>query len=150
VIGEPDYCICSNAIIESVLWILVDNIKLTHTDKRLVNQEDLERTGKPQYFWVNEPDSIRLFYIPDQVWTIKGEVALKPSRTATGIEKWIYETYADVLASGAVYRLAKVPGKEWSNPELAAMHKNLYEQGVTNARIRDFRNVPLMAKQRRM
>jgi hypothetical protein len=135
-----------NVIIESVLWLLVDNRTLEHTDPRLINPEDLTRTGRPTHFWVESDKNIRLFFTPDDVYTLNGEVALKPSRLANGVDSWIYETWADVLVSGAIYRITRVPGKEWSNPEMAGAHKSLYEQGVTNARIRDRRNVHMQVR----
>lgn len=135
-----------NAIVESVLWLLVDNRKLEHTDPRLINPEDLTRTGQPTHFWIENDKNIRLFFIPDDAYTINGEVALKPSRTACGIESWIYETWADTIVSGVLYRITRTPGKEWSSPDMAALHKSLYEQGVTNARIRDRRNVHMQVR----
>jgi hypothetical protein len=41
-----------------------------------------------------------------------------------------------------------IPGKEWSDITMAGMHKGLYERAITNARIRDFRGVHLMVRQR--
>jgi hypothetical protein len=73
---------------------------------------------------------------------------LKPSRTASGVEDWIYETFADVLVSGTVAQVAMIPGKDWTSPDLAMMHKGLYERAITQARIRDMRGVPMGARMR--
>lgn len=140
---------CYDTVIESVLWLTVDEKKMTHTDMRLVNPEFLSTTGQPTHFWVQDDTSVRLFYIPDQVWTIRGEVALKPSRTARGIPEWVYQTWIDPIVSGALYRLCRIKDKDWTDPEFAALHKGYYEQGVTDARIRDFRNVQLQVRMRR-
>jgi len=151
IIDEPMYNICApyfDSVVESVQWITVDDKKMTHTDERLVNPEYLDRTGQPTHFWVKDDTSIRLFYTPDQVWTVKGEVVLKPKRTARGIPGWVYETWIDEIVSGTLYRLCKLQNKDWSNPEFAALHKNLYEQGVTDARIRDLRGVHLQVRMR--
>jgi hypothetical protein len=136
----------SHVIIESVLWLLVDNRKLEHTDPRLINPEDLTRTGQPTHFWIENDKNIRLFFTPDDAYTLSGEVALKPSRQSCGVEDWIYETWADAIVSGVIYRITRTPGKEWSSPDMAAAHKSLYEQGVTNARIRDRRNVHMQVR----
>lgn len=144
VVDQAEYDLCSNGfdtVIESVLWLKVDDKNMTHTDARMVNPEYLENTGQPTRFWVVNDRKIRLFYIPDQVYPIQGEIALKPSRTAQTIPKWVYETWIDTIVSGTIYRLCRIRGKDWTDPEFAAIHKNLYEQGVTNARIRDLRNV---------
>jgi hypothetical protein len=148
-INQEYYDICApyfDAVVEAVQWIKVDDKKLTHTDERLVNPEYLDSTGQPTHFWVKNDSSIRLFYIPDQVWDITGEVILKPKRTARGIPSWVYETWIDTIVSGVLYRLCRIKDKDWTDPEFSKMHKNLYEQGVTNSRIRDMRGVKLQVR----
>ena len=138
-----------DAVIESVLWLKVDGKNMTHTDERLVNPEYMDKTGQPTRFWVVDDTVIRLFYTPDAVMPITGELALKPKRTARGMPGWVSETWIDAIVSGTLYRLCRIKGKDWSDPEFAALHKNLYEQGVTNARIRDLRNVHLQVRMKR-
>lgn len=149
--GQASYDIASplfDAVIESVLWLSVNGHSMTHTDSRLVHPEFMSATGMPTRFWVEGDNAIRLFYIPDRELPITGEVAIKPKRTSRGIPRWVYETWVDTIVSGVLYRLCRVKGMDWSDTELAMMHKNLYEQGVTNARIRDMRNVHLQARMR--
>lgn len=149
--NQASYDIASplfDAVIESVQWLKVDDKKLTHTDERLVNPEYLDRTGQPTHFWVENDTAVRLFYTPDQVWTLRGEVVVKPKRTARGIPGWVYETWIDTIVSGTIYRLCRIRNKDWSDPEFAALHKNLYEQGVTDSRIRDLRGVHLQVRMR--
>lgn len=143
-IASPYY----DSVIESVLWLKVDDKEMKHTDERLVMHEFLESTGQPQQFWVVGDTAIRLFYIPDAVLPIQGEVALKPKRNARGMPSWVTETWIDAIVSGALYRLCRIRGKDWSDPEFAEFHRRLYEQGVTNARIRDMRNVTHQVRMR--
>lgn len=138
-----------DAVIESVLWLKVDGKEIMHTDERLVKHDFLDSKGQPTRFWVVDDSALRLFYIPDKVMPIEGEVALKPKRNARGMPKWVSETWIDTIVSGTIYRLCRIRNKDWSDPEFAAVHKNLYEQGVTNARIRDMRNVQLQVRMRR-
>lgn len=138
-----------DTVIESVLWLKVDNKNVVHSDSRLINPEFLSKTGQPTKFWVVDDTMIRLFYIPDQVLPITGEVVVKPTRTAKGIPDWVSQTWIDHIISGTLYRLCKMKEKDWSDPEFAAVHKNLYEQAVTNARIRDMRNVELQVRMRK-
>lgn len=150
VIDEAFYDISDCAVVESVLWAKVDNLNIVHTDERLVDPEFLTRKGRPTHFWIEKETQIRLHPIPDAVLSLDVRLVLKPSRTARGVPDFVYQRWADAFISGAIYRIARIPGKEWTNPELAAVHKNFYEQAVTDARIRDFRNVQLHVKQRRM
>lgn len=149
--GQAEYDIASplfDAVIESVLWLKVNGHSLTHVDSRLVHPEFMNAKGVPTRFWVVNDTALRLFYIPDTEWPIDGEVALKPKRNARGIPRWVYETWVDTLVSGVLYRLCRVRDKDWTDMDFATMHKNIYEQGVTNARIRDLRNVRLHARMR--
>jgi hypothetical protein len=73
---------------------------------------------------------------------------LKPNRAGTGVEDWIYETWADTIVSGAIAQLAMIPNKEWTDVSLAAMHKGMFERAITTARTRDFRGVKLSVRQR--
>lgn len=150
--GQSTYDITSpffDAVIESVLWLRVDGKNMLHTDMRLVNPEFLDKTGQPTRFWVEDDSAIRLFYTPDAVLPVTGEVVLKPKRTARGMPGWVTETWVDTIVSGTLYRLCRIKNKDWSDIEAAAMHKNLYEQGVTNSRIRDLRNVQYQVRMKR-
>lgn len=150
--NEAYYDICAtyyDSVIESVQWLKVDGISIRHTDERLVNPEFMGKTGQPTHFWVKNDTNIRLFYIPDQTWDVTGEVILKPSRIARGMPDWVSETWIDPIISGTIYRLCRVKGKDWTDPEFAALHKNIYEQAVTDARIRDLRNIQLQVRMRK-
>lgn len=144
-IASPFY----DAVIESVQWLKVDDKQITHTDERLIKQEFNDSTGQPTRFWVVNDTAIRLFYIPDSVMAITGEVILKPKRTARGMPGWVTETWIDSIVSGTLYRLCRIRGKDWTDPEAAEFHRRIYEQGVTNARIRDMRNIQLQVQMKR-
>lgn len=146
--GIPDYDIDGTAVIESVLWATLSGDDLKHIDPRYLDKSKLTDEGKPNAFWVVNDTAVRLFPIPDAKYRLDVTVALKPSRTATGIEDWIYESYVEPIVSGAIWRLARTPGKAWSNPEIAMYHHRLFEQGITNARIRDHRNVRMAVAQK--
>lgn len=141
-----DYDVDGTEIIETVLWVVVDGQVLTHLDARHVDKTRLTDTGRPEAFWVVDDTAIRLFPIPDSKERMEITVALKPSRSAEEIPDWIYESYIDPIISGAIARLTRVIGKEWSNPDLSMFHQRLFEQGKTEARVRDFRNTKLRVK----
>lgn len=149
VIDKALYDITDCAVVESVQWAKVDNIDLVHTDDRLINPEYLSREGRPTHFWIEKETQIRLYPIPDAVLPLDVRLILKPARNADGIPDFVYQRWADAFVNGAVYRITRTINKEWTNPEQSAFHKNLYEQAVTNARIRDFRNIDLRVKARR-
>lgn len=135
-------------LVEDVISVVYNETALERTDLRLIGAEKLSETGEPREYWVQADNTIRVFPTPTERTSLKVFAVLKPNRSGTGVEDWIYETFADTIVSGAIAQLAMIPGKEWSDVSLAGMHKGLYERAVTNARIRDFRGVPRMVRQR--
>ena len=146
--GTVEYDLDGEAVIEDVISVVLNETPLDRTDLRLIATENLGQVGEPREFWVKADRSIVIFPTPEENVQLKVYAILKPSRSATGVEDWIYETFADTLVSGAIAQLAMIPGKEWSDIALAGMHKGLYERAITNARIRDFRGINLRVRQR--
>lgn len=140
---DPD-----TGLVEDIISVVYGEATLTRTDLRLIGAEKLSETGEPREFWVQADNSIRIFPIPQTGTTLKVYAVLKPSRSGSGVEDWIYETFADTIVSGTIAQLAMIPGKEWTDVAMAGMHKGLFEKAITNARIRDFRGVHRMVRQR--
>lgn len=139
--GEPTYELILPATLASMLRLSLDGEALDQVDDRAVPLSYAADSGRPTCYALVGDTAVRFFPTPDAAYPFFGTVALKPSRAARGVESFIYETHANVLASGAIYRLALVPSKEWSNPALAEAHRMLFERGVADARIRDLRNI---------
>ena len=146
--GTVEYDLDGEAVIEDVISVVLNETPLDRTDLRLIATENLGQVGEPREFWVKADRSIVIFPTPEENVQLKVYAVLKPSRSATGVEDWIYETFADTIVSGTIAQLAMIPGKEWSDIALAGMHKGLYERAITNARIRDFRGINLRVRQR--
>lgn len=147
--NQVDYDLDTDCgVVEDVISVVYNETPLTRTDLRLIGAERLPETGEPREYWVQADNSIRIFPTPEERTTLKVYAVLKPNRAGTGVEDWIYETWADTLVSGTIAQLAMIPGKEWSDAALAGMHKGLFERAITNARIRDFRGVHRMVRQR--
>jgi hypothetical protein len=147
--NQVDYDLDADCgLVENVISVVYGEATLTRTDLRLIGTEKLSEVGEPREYWIQADNSIRIFPTPEERTTLKVYAVLKPNRNGTGVEDWIYETWADTIVSGAIAQLAMTPGKEWSDVALSSMHKGLYERAITNARIRDFRGVRMMVRQR--
>lgn len=144
--GEAEYQLFGSAVIASVPSLALDG-----RDLRQLHFEDIPAskwvdTGTPTAFIMAGDHSVRFYPIPDAKYEFTAQVNLKPSKTATGVEDFIFETFEDVLVHGAAYRLCRIPDKEWTNLPLAATHKQLFERGVVRARVRDYREMPLRVR----
>lgn len=141
--GTPDYQLFSVAPIESVLWLKAGDTTLTHTDPRLLDKSLLERTGTPQGFSIKAPDVVILHPTPDAEYLLSGECALKISRSSTTLPAWLYETWADALVDGAIWRIASIPGKDWTALDLAMVRRQRFDRAKANAKTRDLRQIGL-------
>jgi hypothetical protein len=146
--NQIEYDLDAEAVVEDVISVVYDETVLDRTDIRFIPAERATETGDPKAYWVQADRSIRVFPVPEAAGKMTVTAVLKPSRTASGVEDWIYETFADVLVSGTVAQVAMIPGKDWTSPDLAMMHKGLYERAITQARIRDMRGVEMGVRMR--
>lgn len=105
---------------------------------RLYATYNAESASTPRGYLQKEERSISVWPKPDRKYTngLTMRVALKPTRTSTSIEDVIFEDYAEAIAQGALYRLQLSPNKAYSNAEMAAINKGLFEQGINVARQR--------------
>jgi hypothetical protein len=146
--GAVEYDLDADAVVEDVISVIHNDLPLDRTDLRLIDTQNLGQTGDPREFWVNADRSIFISPVPEKRTVFKVYAVLKPSRTGCGVQDWIYETWADTLVSGTVARLAMIPNKEWTDVAMATSQKATYERAITTARIRDFRGINLMVRQR--
>lgn len=146
--NQIEYDLDAEAVVEDVIAVVYEEKVLDRTDLRFIPAERLGETGEPRSFWMYADRSIKVFPTPTARGRMTVTAVLKPSRTATGVEDWIYETWADVLVSGTVGRLARLPGKDWTDPTLSEIHRAVYERAITDARIRDMRGVEMGVRMR--
>lgn len=92
---------------------------------------------------ITQKDDVTFSVLPVPKDTVRGaitmRVALKPTRTSTSIEDFIFEDYAETVYAGARFRLLVVPAKPYTNPELALAFQNQYVGGMNQARQRSSR-----------
>lgn len=67
---------------------------------------------------------------------IRIKVVLAPTNTANEMPDAIGEDYREGLIHGAVAKLVMMPGKDWSNPQMAAYHQSLYDEQKREAKFR--------------
>ncbi len=111
---------------------------------------DYTTSGTPKEYLEKNDTTITIFPTPDAVHTLAIDCCLVPDRnTATGIEDYLFQAYAEYIASGAVFRLAAKPAKKpWSNPDLAAYHQSRFESGIALAIYKDMQGVAPRARPR--
>jgi hypothetical protein len=67
---------------------------------------------------------------------LSGQVAVTLTTSATEVPDQVGYEFADAIASGALSRLLRIPGVEWSNPQLAMTYVAGYEEAIDRAATR--------------
>ena len=137
----------TGSLLESILFLQVNGVPITHVSERhfsmMTNADGTEVKGTPTYFSIFEDASIRFYPTPSSKLTFNGLAILKPKLSATGVEGFIFDAHSRAIASGTIAKLAEIPGKEWSSPDLAMQHRVMYERCIAKAKGRDTRRVNL-------
>lgn len=133
----------SGAVLENVLSLFVDGSAAKRVTDRHFQSSNTAENSAPSSFSIYQDNQIRFFPTPDRKYTFEGVGVLKPSLSATGVEDFIFETHGRSIACGAIWRLTIIPGKEWSNPEVAMYYKTEFYKHMADAKGRDTRRVNL-------
>ena len=132
----------------STRLVSVASVKYGSKELSGMHRDDMDRLptdwtvtkGNPLSYIYNDESSIRLYPIPDESRPDQMRVrfSVAPTRDATDIPDILGERYYEHILYGARYRLAKMPGMPWTNPALAAMNQQMFEQKVRNAKVDAF------------
>ena len=81
--------------------------------------------------------TMRIFPIPIDVnnSTLTLRVAYAPKMDATSIPDELAIKYWDALISGAKARLMVIPGKAWTNSQMSAYNRGIFNDGILKAKI---------------
>tara|TARA_R100000734_G_C3318660_1_gene113055 strand:+ start:858 stop:1535 length:678 start_codon:yes stop_codon:yes gene_type:complete len=129
----------SGTDVHQILWMTYDGNDLDPISPRSLelNYPDWrDRSGTPTVFLQKTSDSFWLVPVPNSNKEILINVALKPTRTTNNIDTEFSNTYRDGIIYGAVYRLLRMPSKQWTDPVAAADYFNLFQAEVTDAELR--------------
>lgn len=92
-------------------------------------------SAQPRWFYHETPNDIRLVGVPTSSITdaIDLDIVLKPLPTVSQIDDWIFNTYYEDLAHGALAFLFRMPKKKWSDKGLAEYHDGMFIEGWQDA-----------------
>ena len=94
-------------------------------------------TGTPSRFLQLTPGTIRLYPAPvvDSPLGLTARISVRPSDEATGIPDELRVKYRSALTSGALASLLLYPNKDWTSPDLAAVHAQRFQSAIDRANL---------------
>ena len=118
----------------------ITDIFMNKTRLKAVSYSELLHTigdGKeratPAYYSQRDNTTFYLAPIPAAAATIRVLCSLKPSATSTSIPDTIGKENREAITSGALFRLQIMPNQPFSNPNMAASKKQLFDREVSKA-----------------
>jgi hypothetical protein len=94
--------------------------------------------GSPQYVVHFDADTYLMALTPDATtpYLLHMILALKPLRTATGLEQSVFDELEDAIVHGTLQRMLTMPEQTWSDTELAAYHAKQFTYKMAERRAR--------------
>lgn len=129
----------------ATVWQTTVTVDVTTADDYPLSVEDGEidrpvggpsvdgRTLHPDLYSYPDPRTLRIERWPNDPGSLTVTLALRPKRGVTEIPDGLASDYETALHAGALYRLLRMPGVAWSNPELAMYYGRLFRARRANA-----------------
>lgn len=125
-----------------VLTCTADGVPLISTTERTLDENDPHwrgRKGCPVYFWQRSENEIVLTPVPERPVVI----ALSMVLTTTVESEFLPETFRlshrRLLVDGVISELLTMPGKTWTNVEVAIIRNSRFQAGIAEALTRSQR-----------
>ena len=131
----------SGTDVHQILWMTYDGDDLDPISPRSLelNYPDWrDKTSLPQVYLQKNPSTFWVIPVPNSAVTngLLLSVALKPSRTTSNIDTIFSNSYRDGIVYGTLYRLLRIPAKDWTDPRAASDYLNLFNQEIVQAELK--------------
>jgi len=113
-------------------------------DDQTPNWRILTTAVRPNQYWLTIDHKFHVHPKPTQDVDddpIKPECYVSVKRTATKIDEYVFDNYAETIAYGALSELQLMPDQSWSDPVLASLNSTKWRHGLRNARAHSVRGM---------
>lgn len=130
----------SQTVVHKVMWVTHDGkdlepISPTLLEQRVPKWRDEDCYGKPEYFLKNSQTTFWMVPVPSATMPQSTiiRVQLKPTHRSTACDDLVMEDYRDSIINGALFRLLRIPGREWTDIPSAQVYGSLFAEGIVRA-----------------
>ena len=136
---EYDFDVPTGTEVHQVLYMTEDGNDMDPISPRSLelNYPDWrDRTGNPHVYLQKTPTTFWVVPVPSGSRQIIASVALKPTRTSNNLDTNITNQYRDAIIYGALYRLLRIPNREWTDVGAAREYLAQFNTEITQAELR--------------
>lgn len=130
----------SGTAVHEILWATYDGTDLEPITSALLEQRIPEwrqsgNEGTPEYFVKQSQSLFYLAPVPNvtKVLSVLLRAVLKPTHTSTSCSDDIMNDYRDTIVNGALLRLLRMPGREWTDYSGAGVYAALFNEQLVEA-----------------
>jgi hypothetical protein len=112
-------------------------VTMERLQELIPNWQEAKGSDPAYYNAANDYTSFRIYPIPYGANKAKMTVraVYTPNQFGTFLPQFLVDIYLDEILAGAKFRLMSMPGKAWSNGELALLNKAMFDDGITKAKV---------------
>jgi hypothetical protein len=135
---EYDFDPPSGTVVHKIEWAIFDGDVLEPVTSGLLEQREPDwrnSTGTPEYVIKNTQDTFLIIPIPSTAKTngLIIRACLKPTHTSTSCDSTVMSDYRDAIVNGTLFRLLRIPSKDWTDYNAASVYSALYNEGIGTA-----------------
>ena len=126
--------------VHQIMWVIfngtdLEPISTTLLEQRKPKWRDSAYQGTPEYYVKVSRSLFYLVPVPSATTANSGRlrVQLKPLHTSTSCDADIMDDYREALVNGTLFRLLRMPNREWTDLQAADVYRQLYGAGMVTA-----------------
>lgn len=87
-----------------------------------------------KYFWIPNNYTIRLFDMATGDSNVWMRISLKPLRTVTEVDDFLFEDWSEAIVAGAKWKILSMPGKDWTDQNTAQYYRSEWKKYLSQAK----------------
>jgi len=135
---EYDFDAPSGTVVHRIEWMTYEGGDLEPLTSSLLEQrlpEWRDRTGKPTYYVQQSSEAFYIAPTPasNASLAIRVKAVLKPTHTSSACDNDVMNNYRDAIVNGALFRLLRMPNKDWTDLSAAGVYGSLFNEAIARA-----------------
>jgi len=138
-IYEYDLEAPSGTSVHKIMWVTHDGkelepISTTLLEQRVPDWRDSDNYSTPEYF-LKQGASFLLAPVPAATMPLSTilRVQLKPTHRSTACDESVMSDWRDSIVNGALFRLLRIPNRDWTDLNGAQIYGRLFAEAVVRA-----------------
>ncbi len=139
-IFEYDLEAPNQTAVHKIMWVVHEGRDLEPISTNLLEQRkpkwrDRDYFATPEYYVKQSQSIFWLVPVPNETKASSTvlRVQLKPTHTSTACEDDVMNDYRDAIVAGALFRLLRLPSKDWTDYSGAQVYGSLFNEHINNA-----------------